>query len=366
MAKDGINNNNDAGLSRSGLVHAFEKWKPYIAMVSLQFGYAGMNIITKVSLNRGMSHYVLVVYRHAIATVVMAPFAYVLERKIYPKLTFWVFCQIFALGLLGPVIDQNLYYAGLKLTSPTLACAIDNVLPAMTFVLAVLIRMEKVSIADIRSQVKIVGTVVCVGGAMVMTLYKGPPIFQPHPHTPNHNQTSAKPTTTSREWIQGSLLLVASCLAWAAFFVLQAAVLKKYSAQLFLTTLICFLGTLQSLVVTIAIERDPSVWALRWDMNLLTVVYSGIVASGLAYYVQGVCMRLKGPVFVTAFSPLTMVIVAIMGSFILSESIYLGSMVGGVVIVGGLYAVLWGKVQVKEEDAPNRKTNVVNVEIDSC
>lgn len=31
-------------------------------------------------LNRGMSHYVLVVYRHAFATAVIAPFALVLER----------------------------------------------------------------------------------------------------------------------------------------------------------------------------------------------------------------------------------------------------------------------------------------------
>lgn len=57
-----------------------ERCKPYIAMISLQFGYAGMNLITKVSLNRGMSHYVLVVYRHAFATAAIAPFALVLER----------------------------------------------------------------------------------------------------------------------------------------------------------------------------------------------------------------------------------------------------------------------------------------------
>lgn len=56
--------------------------KPYLAMISLQFGYAGMNIITKVSLNHGMSHYVLVVYRHAFATAVIAPFAIFLERYI--------------------------------------------------------------------------------------------------------------------------------------------------------------------------------------------------------------------------------------------------------------------------------------------
>ena len=39
-----------------------------------------------------------------------------------------------------PVIDQNFYYAGLKLTSPTFSCAMSNVLPAMTFVMAVLCR----------------------------------------------------------------------------------------------------------------------------------------------------------------------------------------------------------------------------------
>lgn len=59
-----------------------ESSKPYFAMISLQFGYAGMSIITKVSLNRGMSHYVLVVYRHAFATAVIAPFALIFERFI--------------------------------------------------------------------------------------------------------------------------------------------------------------------------------------------------------------------------------------------------------------------------------------------
>ncbi|KAH9308093.1 hypothetical protein KI387_036004, partial [Taxus chinensis] len=33
-------------------------------------------------------------------------------------------------------------------------------------------RMESVKIRELRSQAKIVGTAVCVGGAMVMTLYK--------------------------------------------------------------------------------------------------------------------------------------------------------------------------------------------------
>lgn len=49
-----------------------------------------------------------------------------------------------------------------------------------------------------------------------------------------------------------------------------------------------------------------------------------MVCSGLAYYIQGVIMRDRGPVFVTAFSPLCMLIVAVMGSLLLGEKAFLG------------------------------------------
>lgn len=67
----------------AGYSELLRRAKPYIAMVTLQFGYAGMNIITKVSLSNGMSHYVLVVYRHAFATLSIAPFALILERCVH-------------------------------------------------------------------------------------------------------------------------------------------------------------------------------------------------------------------------------------------------------------------------------------------
>ncbi|KAL3637104.1 hypothetical protein CASFOL_019403 [Castilleja foliolosa] len=331
----------------------YESAKPYIAMICLQFGYAGMNIITKVSLNRGMSHYVLVVYRHAFATAVIAPFALLLERKVRPKITFTIFMQLFVLGLLGPVIDQNFYYAGLKLTSPTYSCAMSNMLPAMTFVMAVLCRMEKVDIKKVRCQAKVIGTIVTVGGAMLMTLYKGQVInmfwskyIQPAT-SPNVPITAHQ--NADKDWFTGSILLIIATLAWAAFFILQAITMRKYTAHLSLTAIVCFLGTLQSIAVTFVMEHKPNAWAIGFDMNLLAAAYAGIVSSSIAYYVQGLVMQKRGPVFVTAFSPLMMIIVAIMGSFILAEKIYLGGVLGAVLIVIGLYSVLWGKYKEYKE-----------------
>ncbi|KAK9289641.1 hypothetical protein L1049_007799 [Liquidambar formosana] len=329
----------------------FERCKPYIAMISLQFGYAGMNIITKVSLNRGMSHYVLVVYRHAFATAVIAPFALVLERKVRPKITFPIFMQIFVLGLLGPVIDQNFYYAGLKFTSPTFSCAMSNMLPAMTFVMAVLFRMEKVDIKKVRCQAKVVGTIVTVAGAMLMTLYKGDVIkmvWSEHIH-PSKSYVPAASGAADKDWLKGSILLIIATFAWASFFILQAITMRTYTAHLSLTSLVCFMGTLQSIAVTFVMEHRPSVWTIGWDMNLLAAAYAGIVSSSIAYYVQGLVMQKRGPVFVTAFSPLMMIIVAIMGSFILAEKIFVGGVLGAALIVVGLYSVLWGKYKEYQE-----------------
>uniref|UniRef100_J3M745 EamA domain-containing protein n=1 Tax=Oryza brachyantha TaxID=4533 RepID=J3M745_ORYBR len=365
-----------------------QKCKPYLAMISLQFGYAGMNVITKVSLNHGMSHYVLVVYRHAFATIsILAPFALVLERKVRPRMSFWVFLQIFVLALLGPVIDQNFYYAGLKFTSPTFSCAMSNMLPAMTFVMAVIFRMEKVNLKRARCVAKVVGTLVTVAGAMLMTLYKGRAvemIWTKHMHLHGaHQVDAAAAAAADKDWLRGSIFLIIATLAWASLFILQAATLKRYDAPLSLTTLICFVGTLQAIVVTFVMEHRTSVWKIGFDMNLLAAAYavslenhpryilfssraiehvvrvtdqgSGIVTSSIAYYVQGLVMQSRGPVFASAFSPLMMIIVAIMGSFILAENIYLGGIIGSVLIVAGLYSVLWGKhkenVEKKEAEA---------------
>ncbi|KAK4377872.1 hypothetical protein RND71_004168 [Anisodus tanguticus] len=305
----------------------YQRAKPYIAMISLQFGYAGMNIITKVSLNRGMSHYVLVAYRNAFATAVIAPFAVLLER---------------------PVIDQNFYYAGLKFTSPTFSCAMSNMLPAMTFVMAVICRMEKVDIKKTRCQAKVLGIIVTVAGAMLMTLYKGQVVNLIWSNHINANVPEATSGAYDKDWLKGSILLIFATLAWASFFILQNITMRKYTAPLSLTALVCFMGMLQSIAVTFVMEHKTSVWTIGFDMNLFAAAYAGIVSSSIAYYVQGLVMEKRGPVFVTAFSPLMMIIVAIMGSFILAEKIYIGGILGAVLIVAGLYSVLWGNYKEKE------------------
>jgi len=61
-------------------------------------------------------------------------------------------------------------------------------------------------------------------------------------------------------------------------------------------------------------------------IGVLTSVESvqGVVASGMAFCIMTWCIRQKGPLFVTVFSPLLLIIVAIMSSIILDEKLHLG------------------------------------------
>lgn len=56
---------------------------PTIAMVLVQLGFAGMNVLSKLALDTGMSPYVLISYRNLIAGVFLAPLAYYFERCVH-------------------------------------------------------------------------------------------------------------------------------------------------------------------------------------------------------------------------------------------------------------------------------------------
>uniref|UniRef100_A0A0E0HML5 WAT1-related protein n=1 Tax=Oryza nivara TaxID=4536 RepID=A0A0E0HML5_ORYNI len=335
-----------------GVGRALSDAKPYVAMVLLQVGFAGMYIVSVASLKRGMNHFVLVVYRNLVATVLMAPFALLLERGVRPKMTVRIFLKIMGLAILEPVLDQNLYYMGAKLTSAGFASALVNILPAVTFLLAVLLRMEKVRLRSLHSQAKIAGTVFTVAGAVLMIMYHGPVVQFPWSssasgsagHHVDGAAAAAATASSASSWLNGTVMLVGSCVCWSGFFILQNNTLQSYPAELSLTALICVLGSAMSGAVALVAERrDMSVWVIGFDTRLFTAVYSGIVCSGVAYYVQGLVTRARGPVFVTAFQPLCMIITAVLGSTILKEEITLGSVIGAVIIVVGLYALIWGK-----------------------
>ena len=62
----------------------------FLTMVIVQVGYAGMNILSKLAMDSGMNPLVHVAYRQLFATIVIAPFAYFLERYYILFLSLWL------------------------------------------------------------------------------------------------------------------------------------------------------------------------------------------------------------------------------------------------------------------------------------
>ncbi|KAH7573254.1 hypothetical protein JRO89_XS03G0101200 [Xanthoceras sorbifolium] len=148
------------------------KSKPHQLMVLVQIGYTFLYFITEASFNHGMNPHVYVTYRHIVSTIVMFPFAYFLERKIRPKLTFALFLEISLLSLFGVSATLNMYFASLRYTSPTFVASMVNTIAALTFVIAVVLRLETLDLGQTRGMAKVLGTVVSLAGVTTMTLYK--------------------------------------------------------------------------------------------------------------------------------------------------------------------------------------------------
>ncbi|KAK4787510.1 hypothetical protein SAY86_011343 [Trapa natans] len=324
-----------------------ERVQLHVAMLALQFGYAGFHVVSRAALNMGICKIVFIVYRNVIAFLLLLPFAYFLEKKDRPAITMNFLLQFFLLALVGITANQGFYLLGLENTSPTFASAIQNSVPAITFLMAAILRIEQVRLNRKDGIAKVAGTILCVTGASVITLYKGPTIYSPAT-TPLHHPIdlpilAGLGDARGKNWTLGCIYLIGHCLSWSGWLVLQAPVLKKYPARLSVTSYTCFFGLIQFLIIAAFIERTPQAWLIHSGAEVFSVFYAGVVASGIAFAVQIWCIDRGGPVFVAVYQPVQTLVVALMASISLGEEFYLGGIIGAVLIISGLYFVLWGK-----------------------
>ncbi|PON56460.1 Plant-drug/metabolite exporter [Parasponia andersonii] len=322
---------------------------PYVLCLFCNVCAAGYYMVSKVSLNKGLSRYVLVTYGYAFGTLATALLAFLFERNKTCKMTIPVLRNCFLIGVLGAVLARTMFFMGLQYTSQAFASALSNIFPAFTFVLAVLFRMEKLDITKHSSQAKIGGTILSFIGAIVMSLVKGITAISIHGQSSHNQSASTSKLSFDKGSIKGSSLLVASELSSAALYILQTKTVKMYAAPLTLTALSCLSGTLLSTIMTAILDHRATSWRLSWNITLFAPLYNGVMVIGLVLYVRTVVIQRKGPVFATAFNPLSTIVAAVAGLFILGEALHLGSIIGAMLTILGLYAILWGKK--KEEGA---------------
>ncbi|KAL0825179.1 hypothetical protein Bca101_048856 [Brassica carinata] len=339
-----------------------EMWremKAITAMVVVQIATAVLNILFKLAVVDGMEPRVLVAYRLFFATLFMLPLSFIFQRlEKRPEFTWNLLLLALLSGLLGAVLPSIFTITGLALTSATFASAAAVLTPLITFVLAASLR-ESVRFGTREGKAKVFGTLFGVGGALIFIFYRGKDIhmWSTHIDLMNKSHDFSRDATSHHISILGALFVFGGNLSYAFWLLLQARFLisppyryacgvkvsKLFGGAYWNATLMNLTGSVVAVIIALCWNCDLKEWKLGWNIRLFTIAYASIVMSGMVIAVNAWCVESRGPLFVSVFSPVALVVVALVGSFILNETLHVGSIIGTVIIVGGLYLVLWGK-----------------------
>lgn len=286
-------------------------WKGHAALVVVQLCNSGYHVLTKAALNMGGNRVVLCVFRDLLALSILVPIAFLKERDICLPVPRHLITSFFFLGLTGIFGNQLLFLTGLSYTNPTYAASIQPAIPVFTFILAAIIGTEKVNLLKIEGVSKVGGTIICVSGALLMALYKGPALFGSEDVDDiAQRMISAKSQleigsglTDARIDI-GVLCLIGNCICMAVYIVLQ-----------------------------------------------------GIVSSALCYGLTTWSNKILGPALVALYNPLQPLGSAVLSTIFLGNSIHLGSIIGGFLIITGLYLVTWARHRDRQAAIKDTYTN---------
>lgn len=83
-----------------------------------------------------------------------------------------------------------------------------------------------IKFSSIRGQAKVVGTLVSITGALVMTLIKGPvlKLFGTHRDDSNSHDEHVDGGLNVHQAVKGSVMILTGCICWSCFIILQVSV----------------------------------------------------------------------------------------------------------------------------------------------
>ncbi|CAN6539106.1 unnamed protein product [Malus baccata var. baccata] len=268
-----------------------------------------------------------------------------------------LFMSFFFLGLTGIFGNQLLFLIGLGYTNPTYAAAIQLAIPVFTFILAVLMGTERVNLLRTEGQAKVGGALLCVSGAILMVSFRGPPLMgYTEPDFAAQSEISAKGQLEPAGWLMSSFLefglnhfhlgvlcLLGNCMCMAAFLALQCVIfllLKCYQSL--------FGATVFSLVRVVYITFSFSICHSYVSFSHFILLLPGTVASALNYGLLTWSNKILGPALVALYKPLQPAASAFLSRIFLGSPVYLGSVLGGILIIAGLYVVTWASLKERQ------------------
>jgi drug/metabolite transporter (DMT)-like permease len=279
---------------------------PILAVLGAMLFWGMSFVSSKAILNTGFPPMTMVTLRFLIASIVLIP----LQRRLDPGFRLQKEDRLFL--LLSALFGIFFYFLcesrGIKYTSASNAALITAIIPALTVAAEYL--LFKNSIRWFQG----LGIILSIVGVYFVVQ-----------RTPGHYDRA----------FLGNLLMFGACLSWVAYNMFSRN-LHRGLKGINLITFQSMIGTFLLLPIALSEARSWSFGSLSVWLNLL---YLGVICTALSFFLYLYALARLGPVRVTSFINLLPVVSVAGGMAILGERLLLAQMIGGGVIVFGVFLV---------------------------
>ncbi|GMH01633.1 hypothetical protein Nepgr_003472 [Nepenthes gracilis] len=291
---------------------------PFTLMVLMEGCTSALTITTNSAMEDGMNQFVFVAYSNALSSFILLPYSFLFHwDRIRQLLNLELLTRFFFLGLIG-----------------------------------------------------VIGTLISIVGAVVITVYKGPSILEASSTTSLDHRylqlfhgvrpppllmlISETVDDDRLHWVIGSILLVAATLLLAVWGIIQVSTINKFPDLMLIVACYIVFGTLQTAIVDLIAERDLTAWKLQMNLELAIIVSTAIFGTLVRSRVQAWCMSMKGPMYVSMFKPFGIFWSCVINLSFFGGSLHYGSALGAAIVGMGYYTVLWGVRRDDEEKRNHR------------
>ena len=293
----------------------WERWK-YEGMLVGTVAVWGFNFPVIKAALAVMHPHVVNAFRFTVSICVLAAVYVVRERKMGRRI-FEPYRkhakQIVALGLFGFIVYQLCFIIGIDNTTAGNAALIMASSPMWTAVTGRLFRLERLTSGAWA------GLTITLTGTVVIVL------------------TGANEVTLGSSALFGNIVILGASICWGAYTALSKPVLRDVTPSG-----LAFLGLIPALPILYGISVPyfadvwwPSVSLWIW----IAIVFSGALSTGVAIITWSMSVQHLGSSHTAAFGNMVPVVALVAGYYLLGEAITRGQVVGGAVVLIGLYVM---------------------------
>jgi drug/metabolite transporter (DMT)-like permease len=282
-------------------------WKTHAALLAVQVAFASQAVESKLAMmpraagGEGMAPQAVAMVRMIGALLFFQGWS--VARKL-PRPSLRDHARLAGLSLLGIVVNQMLFLAGLARTTPSTAALLSVTIPVATAALSILFRKEAFSSRTVLGLV--------VAGSGVVTL------------------------TGVRDVDRGALLITVNCFCYAAYLVFSRDVIQRLGAFTVVTWVFTWGAVLFAPVGLMPLARMLPELTPR---GLAFVAYVIAIPTILAYLLNAWALGKSNPTLVTVYIHLQPVLAALLAYFQLGYPVSAKMGIAAVLIAAGVVVV---------------------------